>query len=166
MKLPNKNRTIFNLLKFNNFRFETGRYKNFIIVGDKEESERVVSVLRQTSINPGFIGLVNVLSGNNKGNGFIGNINQIKEIIREVGNSDFFSFENDYGFESKNCSSISTDSPTVTLTINLDGKEKTIKHYYGCEVNKWFSRENALQPLFDLENKIDEIVGTKQWIGK
>ncbi|HOT88811.1 MAG TPA: hypothetical protein PL028_04660, partial [Bacteroidales bacterium] len=50
-------------------------------VGDKEESERVVSVLRQTSINPGFIGLVNVLSGNNKGNGFIGNINQIKEII-------------------------------------------------------------------------------------
>ena len=94
------------------------------------------------------------------------NENQIKEIIREVGNSDFFSFENDYGFESKNCSSISTDSPTVTLTINLDGKEKTIKHYYGCEVNKWFSRENALQPLFDLENKIDEIVGTKQWIGK
>lgn len=74
-------RTIFNLLKFNNFRFETGRNKNFIIVGDKEESERVVSVLRQTSINPGFIGLVNVLSGNNKGNGFIGNINQIKEII-------------------------------------------------------------------------------------
>ena len=74
-------RTIFNLLKFNNFRFETGRYKNFIIVGDKEESERVVSVLRQTSINPGSIGLVNVLSGNNKGNGFIGNINQIKEII-------------------------------------------------------------------------------------
>lgn len=92
------------------------------------------------------------------------NESQMTEIIREVENSNFFSFENNYSYGSKNCSSLSTDSPTVTLTINFDGKKKTIKHYYGCFINSWFSRENALQPLFNLENKIDEIVGTKKWI--
>jgi len=74
-------RKTLNLFKMTNFRFESSRNKNFIIVGDKDETDRVVNVLRQTSINPGFIGLVNVSSGNSKGNGFIGNITQIKEII-------------------------------------------------------------------------------------
>jgi len=74
-------RVILSLFKIKSFRFESGRNRNFIIVGDKEEGERVISVLKQTSINPGFIGLVNIPENNNKGNGFIGNINQIKEII-------------------------------------------------------------------------------------
>jgi len=81
-------RIILNIFYFKNFSFEAGNTKNFIIVGDKEEAERVTSVLRQTSINPSFIGIVNVSENNNlpteqagKGNGFIGNINQIKEII-------------------------------------------------------------------------------------
>jgi len=95
-------RIILNIFYFKNFSFEAENTKNFIIVGDKEEAERVTSVLRQTSINPSFIGIVNVSENNNlptpdpayrqagyigaggqagKGNGFIGNINQIKEII-------------------------------------------------------------------------------------
>ena len=74
-------RIILSVLKLKNFRFESGKNRNFIIVGEKEEAERVVSVLKQTSINPGFIGLVNSSEINNKGNGFIGSISQIKEII-------------------------------------------------------------------------------------
>jgi O-antigen biosynthesis protein len=74
-------RIILSISRFKSYKFDSSKNRNFIIVGDKEESERVVSVLRQTSINPGFIGLVNVSENNNKGNGFIGNINQIKEII-------------------------------------------------------------------------------------
>ncbi|MFH0864811.1 MAG: glycosyltransferase [Bacteroidota bacterium] len=74
-------RIVLNIAGFKSFRFEASENRKFIIVGDKEEAERVTSVLKQTSINPGFIGLVNVSDVNNKGNGFIGNINQIKEII-------------------------------------------------------------------------------------
>jgi hypothetical protein len=74
-------RTILNVFHLKNFRFETGKNRNFISVGDKDEAERVTSVLKQTSINPGFIGLVNVPENCNKGNGFVGNINQIAEII-------------------------------------------------------------------------------------
>jgi hypothetical protein len=88
--------------------------------------------------------------------------NQMKEIVQEINKSNFFSFEDEYSYYSKNCTNLSTDSPTVTLTINLDGKEKTIKHYFGCFVKNWFGDENALQPLSSLESKIDEIVGIKQ----
>jgi len=74
-------RIILSLFKLKNFRFASGKNRNFVIVGDKEETERVTLLLKQTSINPGLIGMVNINDKNNDGNGFIGNINQIKEII-------------------------------------------------------------------------------------
>lgn len=94
------------------------------------------------------------------------NENQVIEIVKGIQKADFFSFENNYDSESRNCSQYSTDSPIVTLTVNLDGKQKTVEHNWGCWVNNWFGKENALQPLTDLENKIDEIVETKRWIGE
>jgi len=74
-------RLTLSFLKFKNVRFESGKNRNFVIVGDKEETERVTSVLNQTSINPGFIGLVDVNENRNKENGFVGSLAQIKEII-------------------------------------------------------------------------------------
>lgn len=74
-------RNILSLFNLKNFSFESYKNRNFIIVGDKDEAERVTAVLNQTSIKPGFIGLVSISELSNKGNGFIGNINQIKEII-------------------------------------------------------------------------------------
>lgn len=91
---------------------------------------------------------------------------KVKELISEINKSNFFSFENDYSQDAKTCSSSSTDCPSVTLTIKYDENEKTIKHYNCCFVNLPFSKEDALQPLTDLENKIDEIVETKRWIGE
>jgi O-antigen biosynthesis protein len=74
-------RNILSLFNLKTFRFDSDKSRNFIIVGEKDEAERVTSVLNQTSIKPGFIGLVSVSENGNKGNGFIGNVNQIKEII-------------------------------------------------------------------------------------
>ena len=91
---------------------------------------------------------------------------KVKELISEVTKSNFFSFEDDYSQGSKTCSSSSTDCPSVILTIKYDENEKTIKHYNCCFVKSWLSKEDALQPLTDLENKIDEIVETKRWIGE
>ena len=91
---------------------------------------------------------------------------KVNELISEINKSNFFSFEDDYSQNAKTCSSSSTDCPSVILTIKYDEKEKTIKHYNCCFVNSLLSKENALQPLTDLENKIDEIVETKRWIGE
>jgi hypothetical protein len=107
---------------------------------------------------------------------------QFEQLISEIEKANFFSLKNNYNYDSNNCPTIATDFPSVKLHIKLDGKEKTINHYLGCWEEK---REEKLQnnsneirvsdedlsklifpqQLYKLENKIDEIVGTKEWIG-
>lgn len=108
--------------------------------------------------------------------------NQLKQLIAEIEKANFFSLENAYNYDSQNCPSIATDLPGVKLYIKLNSKEKTIDHYLGCFEN---DREEKLQDnsgnvrvkenwepkvfpqeLYNLENKIDEIVETKRWIGE
>ena len=89
---------------------------------------------------------------------------EIYELFEEINKSNFFSFQDDYSYNSKNCSQIYTDSPNVVLSIKLDEREKTIKHYHGCLINEWFSKENTLELLIKLENKINKTAGTESWI--
>ena len=49
-----------------------------------------------------------------------------------------------------------TDAPSVITSITIDGKTKTIEHYHGDF--------NAPEQLIELENRIDEIINSKQWI--
>lgn len=91
---------------------------------------------------------------------------EIKKISDEIQKSKFFTLDNDYGYESKNCQWILTDQSGVFLTIEIDGRKKTIDHYQGCQLETGFWQKSPLEELSKLENKIDEIVGTKQWIGK
>jgi hypothetical protein len=81
---------------------------------------------------------------------------KINELISEIDNADFFSLSADLG-ESGNCA---TDHSKVILSIRLRGKEKKITHDLGC------SGTGDLKKLENLENKIDEIVETKRWIGE
>ncbi len=105
------------------------------------------------------------LEGNNRYESQLSEL-QLKQIIEKVEKAEFFEFKDNYSSESRNCSQYSTDSPIVTLTIILNGKQKTIEHNWGCWVSNWIGNDNALQPLTNLENKIDEIVETKRWIGE
>jgi O-antigen biosynthesis protein len=50
-------------------------------VGEKEEAERVADLIRRADMKPGFIGLVSVSGKTEKVNGFIGHLDQMKEII-------------------------------------------------------------------------------------
>ncbi len=81
-------RYILHLLKFKNSYIDSIKNKRFAIVGEKVEAERVATLLKQTELNTGFIGLVNISNNELKENGFIGNINQIKEIIEIYGIDD------------------------------------------------------------------------------
>lgn len=77
---------------------------------------------------------------------------KIKQLIEEFKQAKFFALDDNY--TSKNCA---TDNPTVRTTLFINGKVKKIEHDRGCEAPK---------ELTDLENKIDEIVGTQKWIGE
>ncbi len=100
------------------------------------------------------------------------------QLITEIEKANFFSLENAYNSDSKNCPNFATDSSDVTIYVKLDGKEKTINHYLGCFedekpkdntlINKPQDLSEIIYPqnLYNLENKIDERVETKRWIGE
>jgi O-antigen biosynthesis protein len=73
-------RFILHLLNLPSFRIGIEKNKRFVIVGEKEETERVSGLLRKTFINPSFVGQVSYRTRNNT-NGSIGHLDQIRDII-------------------------------------------------------------------------------------
>lgn len=72
------------LLHIFNFKFaQIGSEKNkrFIIIGEKDEANRVASMLQKAYAAPSFIGMVRASENRGKNDGFIGTLNQIKDII-------------------------------------------------------------------------------------
>jgi len=75
-------RALYHIFKFRNIDFGPSKNRRFIIVGDRDEAKRVWELLRSSYGNPGFIGLVSATTREQKNDGFIGTLLQIKEIIR------------------------------------------------------------------------------------
>jgi GT2 family glycosyltransferase len=74
-------RLLLNLVSKKNFKFEIFRKRRrIILVGNKEESTRVYSILRQTQIKPELVGTVSPSEKIQKTD-FIGDISQIKDIV-------------------------------------------------------------------------------------
>jgi GT2 family glycosyltransferase len=71
-------RFIFHALKIKGFILNEDLRKRIAIVGNADEYERVVSVLKETSVKPAFIGFVSI---NEQTDNQLGNINQLNEII-------------------------------------------------------------------------------------
>jgi len=74
-------RILLHYFNINGYKLNSEKNKRFIIIGEKEESERVADLLQQTGMNPSFTGLVSYQHHRNNSNGFIGHLGQIKEII-------------------------------------------------------------------------------------
>jgi len=74
-------RFLLHILNLKEFQITLDKNKRFVIIGEKEEAERVSELLQKTVINPGFIGLVSYQAHRNNTNGFIGHLGQIREII-------------------------------------------------------------------------------------
>jgi hypothetical protein len=64
------------------FKLGSIKTKRISIIGEKDEAERVAGLIKQTNINPNFIGIVTVTDSISNNNAVIGNILQIKEIIQ------------------------------------------------------------------------------------
>ncbi len=76
---------------------------------------------------------------------------QIKPLIDEFRKIDYFSLEDSYQHLDD------TDMPGVITSLTIDGQKKTVNHYRGDF--------NAPKSLTNLENKIDQIVASDQWVG-
>lgn len=74
-------RLIFHFTGLKDYRLGYNQNKRFIIAGEPDEANRVADLLHKTLVSPSFIGLVNTHENSERSDGFIGSLNQIKEII-------------------------------------------------------------------------------------
>ena len=74
----------------------------------------------------------------------------VKQLVSEIDKAGYFSLNDSYTKFGV------SDMPTVNTSIRMGGKTKTIIHYLGDRT--------APKQLTDLENKIDELVNSAQWI--
>jgi len=74
-------RSIGYLLKIDGFRYGRNDQKRIVIIGGREEVARVENLIRSTTVNPDFVGLVSCDDERADNEMFIGNITQIPDII-------------------------------------------------------------------------------------
>jgi hypothetical protein len=86
----------------------------------------------------------------------------VRKLIEAFERSSYFSLHDKYATEKDGCPEVWTDNPNVVTSIRINGKSKSISHYYGCQD----SAAKSIYPaaLTDLESRIDQIVGTDKWI--
>ena len=75
---------------------------------------------------------------------------KIEQLVKEFEAVDYYSMNDNYTERTI------TDAQTVITSITIDGETKVITHYHG----DFTTPEN----LTELENKIDEIVNSSQWV--
>ncbi len=88
---------------------------------------------------------------------------KIRKILKEFANAEYFILKDKY--DGENCPQTAKDHPTVITSIQIGNKTKTVNHNLGCEENS--VQSISFPPkLTEMEDKIDEIVETKRWIGE
>jgi hypothetical protein len=87
---------------------------------------------------------------------------QLKELLSEFEKADYFSLQDSYRTESDGCPTFWTDNPSANTSILLDGRRKSITHYYGCEESEGY--KVYPQKLYALESRIDEITDSARWV--
>ena len=75
-------RILLHILKIKNFRLGINLNKRYAIIGNKNEPERVAELLRKSDMSPGLIGLISTKETEKTTEGYIGHIDQLKEIIK------------------------------------------------------------------------------------
>jgi hypothetical protein len=86
----------------------------------------------------------------------MGYLSQMKYIYSAM-NADFFSLSDAFRIAAY-------DLPSVTLSITMSGHSKSIYHYGTLTCSGDRKYDIAPKKLCDLEEKIDAIVNTNQWI--
>jgi hypothetical protein len=82
----------------------------------------------------------------------------ILQLQASIRASQFFSLRNRYLNKADGCSDDISDMDWATTTIITPKTKKTVRHYLGCN--------GESSSLKELEEQIDLVVNSKQWVGK
>ncbi len=80
---------------------------------------------------------------------------KVRELVAEIQRARFFGLQDSY-------SAPATDLPSAITSVTLNGQSKSINHYGSCG----FDFDTAPPELCAIENKIDEITNSAQWVGR
>jgi hypothetical protein len=81
----------------------------------------------------------------------------VKRLISAFEAANYFSLKHEY-FSGKDCPRFVIHAAYVTTSIKKSGKKKSVLHYHGC------TGTQVLKTLTALEETIDEVLKTKQWV--
>jgi hypothetical protein len=95
---------------------------------------------------------------------------QVKQLFAEFARANFFAIQPECGVreywgmnaqsEGFKCGSCSAGQPTAITSITFNRKSRAIEHYSGCQGTE------TLTNLTDLEQRIDGILHTGQWLNR
>jgi len=86
----------------------------------------------------------------------------VQRLVKEFENINYFSLLDEYS-EKGGCPFYMWDGPNASTTLNIGGKRKDVFHDSGCLAgSKSFS--SFPRGLAELENLIDEVLKSDQWI--
>jgi Domain of unknown function (DUF6438) len=89
---------------------------------------------------------------------------ELQQLLSEFERVNYFSLKDNYGMSgdfanrTKDCLEMWTDHTSAYTSLTMNGKTKKVAHYHGCKGNE------AAEKLTWLEDRIDQVVNSKQWI--
>ena len=83
---------------------------------------------------------------------------KFQQLVDEFERIKYFSLQDRYTQRADGCMTLMTDMPSANTSLSLNGRAKSVSHYFGCR------GPEVLTALTSLERKIDEIAGTEKWI--
>ena len=83
---------------------------------------------------------------------------KLRRLIGAFEKIDFFALRGSYETPEDGCKDWAADGPTAITTLKINGRAKTVRHYYGC---RGFAE---LVELEKLEQSIDDAANAAQWI--
>jgi hypothetical protein len=86
---------------------------------------------------------------------------KVQVLVAAFGKVSFFSLRDQYFGKEDGCRQLWADSDSATTSIVMNGKSKSVNHYLGCHRKGRIPYPRVLSAL---EEKIDEVANTKQWV--
>ncbi len=82
----------------------------------------------------------------------------VATLLRSLEADGFFSLAERYTYGEKACGAYHTDAPRVVLTVQLDGRTRTVEHDHGCA--------EAPAALRAMQERVDSVAGVARWVGR
>jgi len=83
---------------------------------------------------------------------------QVGRLVDSLDAAGYFALADQYVPDSPACGRYATDAPTVTTSVQSNGRSKTVRHDYGCA--------GAPAALAGMERLIDSVAGTARWTAR